>query len=334
MIDFLTALLTSNTAILICLVVMCSVAFKQVLPFSVLAMCFLTVSLYVVAEEHVTQDRFSYYLWYLRSQNSELGWLLDPGFTLILQIFPSRLSYELFSVLLMSGVLILLIFVVLLLRGFTYSSLMILIILLSNRLFLDFLLNTTRSAIGIFLVLLVFSKLRVLKLLSLASLSVHLPMFAVFWTTRIGSYIRLIKIEHIFLALIPIFVLKFLFGLQFLKLDHSIFGSIDRINRLSEQEEFTLSASLFIQVVLFAIVPAILVTFKQAGSDTRSTYLPMILVSMCLFLLFFPEFSLALRVLLVSIPLTTLALGRRNLQIVVLLNLATYLVFLRANIDL
>jgi hypothetical protein len=296
-----------------------------------LAMAFMLV--YVFVSTQVAQDREQYYQWYVQAQAIlESGGGTDPFFTLLLTAMPERLGRSAFGAV-FSGLLFIALaaFTFLATRhrtdGFVMACLIVLLAV-TDRLFLDLCANTSRSALAGLLLLVasvVRRKLWPLAIVLLAG-AVHAKFTAL--ALLLASVAYLLRSHPNWQRLLLVLGLV-LFGLRAVT-GRTFFDGLAIVELLlqSEREDFRrgvlittgVTGSRAVQIALAVLLPLALAgrhqtdRFLQAGTDIlRDRLLRSIAFTFsAAALILYPEIQLAERLFLVPMLLlpTLISMGR------------------------
>lgn len=311
------------------------------------------VFLYLTVGDEVAQDRDQYYFWY-RNVAYELG---DPGsrdqfFSWLLSLLPDSLSKDFFALVLAGTVFLTLAVIT---RTLVSHHVMpwdhvplVILAVISDRLFLDMALNVTRGSLaGLVFILGVFARGTGLRwLLWAVAFGIHgrlVPVLVLgyFLSRLLRSHRRTL---NLFMGL---GVLAFLVKIATGGLIIPQLAAVDWLMQLSESESVRrglsisgeLTFSLATQLLVAVLVPLSLLYMSRAGEvgargpspapGQPATLGPTEIVALsgttiAIGLLLYPELAMAQRVLIVPLVLLPCLLGRFALTTLVLVKLAIF----------
>ncbi|TFH72268.1 hypothetical protein E3V39_11785 [Gammaproteobacteria bacterium LSUCC0112] len=302
--------------------------------------------MYAIVSSQLAQDRAQYYVWYMGVKNlADLTYYADPMFSVYLYVLPDNLTEIEFRFALMFVLSALLLSLVYLIRKSLVvvdrAYILIIIVILTDRLFLDFSFNATRSTIAALVFMHIFFVKDRIKLLFLAaSLLTHFGIGTLLLVSYViskrlppGALVR----YTIVIAALLLFSAKALFDLSFAEQFRSIdiFNvllnlEVERVSRaLTNSLELTLELS--VQFFLGILVPLIFLSFgerKWNSGREFSTALDFALFS-CLFgLLFYPEFILFQRLMVVPLIIFSASLRMRSLLVLSAVKIPLFFFFI------
>jgi hypothetical protein len=284
--------------------------------------------LYVSVSAELAQDRDQYYQWYQGAHRLAE----DPGsgdrpFSVMLKLLPSRLSPQGFGAIMSAAVFTqLLAFLLLLAKRRVISwdhVLLVAVVVIADRLFLDLTLNTTRSSIsGLFFLLGLLPRIGIPRLvLWSAAIGVH----ALFGLLLLGTYGLSVLLRRSPLLLraallvgVAVFLLRMIADVTILP--QAVFLDLALADTESQRvlRGLTtvghLTSSLGIQILLAVIVPAMLLLLchplirngweairRSAHADLRERLVAFAITGAFVTLVVYPDFALSKRLFLVAV---------------------------------
>jgi len=305
---------------------------RGVIGFFVILLTTGFVSLYVIVSPELAQDRYQYYIWYESVDSiKDLVYVNDPLFVLLLYVLPDNLTEVEFRATLMLLVSIAMVSLLINVRkcavGFGESFLLVVVVVVTDRLFLDLAFNSTRSTLSALLFMHVFFvRGATLKLLCVScSILIHFGLGSLMLLILMMSSIlpsRGRVRNSLVVISCTVFFAKAVLGVDFASglrsvdyFDLLMNLDLERINRaLTSSLELTLQIS--IQFALAIIVPLLfLLSNKSRLVDTQNINksFSFALYSFSIAVLFYPEFLLFHRIMVVPLLVFFALLDRRAL---------------------
>lgn len=309
---------------------------------------------YVIANDQVAQDRNQYFNWYLNAR-----YILENQdflFTLILNGLPDRMGAEVFGALfalIIFSLLAVLLFRLAIRRILNFRDIpLVILALMSDRLFIDATLNTSRSTIAlmVFLIALTFRNRFFIIILLACAFGLHSRTFSSMAVCLILTAISP-KRTAIFNGLVIVGIMLFITRLisdftisqegyfldQWLRVEEISSESVQRgLSRLG-----ALTPSLAVQILIAMIIPWVLLLREyRKRLHSNSDYFnylnicpgvnfknyALIILAVCLII--YPDLTLVARFFPIPIVLLLAQAGSFDLKVYVAIKLAVFLFLL------